>query len=225
MFLLDTDAPQNQKRQSYYDAISTCKDPSLPLSLSLHTEGRRYNPKKISKKRSTSSTLHLCTVATGRLTASPSASHGNGRHPHHRTIADSYLISIGVRPVVELSFTPSPLANDTCHHFYYNGCEQVPTDLNLYYQYVFNFTSTLVDFFGPEEVATWYFEVRCATSHTPHTHARTRGTDDLLPPCPMCHAPRRHRTIIPMSQRHVLRPQHPRRPLYHCPPLITPYAS
>lgn len=90
-----TDAPQNQKRQSYYDAISTY----------------------------------------------------------------SYLISIGVRPVVELSFTPSPLANDTCHHFYYNGCEQVPTDLNLYYQYVFNFTSTLVDFFGPEEVATWYFEV------------------------------------------------------------------
>lgn len=71
----------------------------------------------------------------------------------------SYLISIGVRPVVELSFTPSPLVNGTCHHFYYEGCEIVPNNFELYYEYVYNFTSTLVDFFGTDEVENWYFEV------------------------------------------------------------------
>ena len=101
--------------------------------------------------------------------------------------------------MVELSFTPSPLANDTCHHFYYNGCEQVPNDLNLYYQYVFNFTSTLVDFFGPEEVATWYFEVRCATSHTPHRTPCAYTHKNRTTCCPLAatrHAHRRHRKII-----------------------------
>jgi xylan 1,4-beta-xylosidase len=71
----------------------------------------------------------------------------------------AYLISVGVRPVVELSFTPSPVNNGTCNHFYYNGCENVPTDFKLYGEYVKNFTAAMTDYFGVEEVRTWYFEV------------------------------------------------------------------
>jgi xylan 1,4-beta-xylosidase len=71
----------------------------------------------------------------------------------------SYLISIGVRPVVELSFTPSPVNNKTCDHFYYKGCENVPTNLTLYGDYVRNFTSAMTDYFGVDEVSSWYFEV------------------------------------------------------------------
>eukprot|EP00040_Diaphanoeca_grandis_P035932 m.227211 g.227211 ORF g.227211 m.227211 type:complete len:538 (-) comp33516_c0_seq1:442-2055(-) len=70
-----------------------------------------------------------------------------------------YLVSIGVRPVVELSFTPSPAQNGTCDHFYYKGCETVPTDYALYGEYVRNFTVALGEHFGHEEVRQWYFEV------------------------------------------------------------------
>lgn len=73
----------------------------------------------------------------------------------------SYLISIGVRPVVELSFTPPPVSpkGGTCNHFSYNGCETVPTDFKLYQTYIYNFTKTMVDYFGIDEVKQWYFEV------------------------------------------------------------------
>ena len=73
----------------------------------------------------------------------------------------SYLISIGVRPVVEMSFTPSPVVNKTgaCAHFYYDGCEVVPYDLPKYHAIIKNFTAALVDYFGVDEVALWYFEV------------------------------------------------------------------
>jgi xylan 1,4-beta-xylosidase len=70
-----------------------------------------------------------------------------------------YLISIGVRPVVELSFTPSPVNNGTCDHFYYKGCETVPTNMTLYGEYVQNFTTALKEHFGVAEVSSWYFEV------------------------------------------------------------------
>merc|ERR1719499_874451 len=35
----------------------------------------------------------------------------------------SYLISIGMKPIVELSFMPLPVNNATCDHFWYNCCE------------------------------------------------------------------------------------------------------
>ena len=78
------------------------------------------------------------------------------------------MLSVGVRPVVELSFTPNPLVEAwepaepnpaECNHFHYDSCELPPTNLTRYREMIQRFGAGLVDRYGIDEVAQWNFEV------------------------------------------------------------------
>src|SRR5713226_3932512 len=66
-----------------------------------------------------------------------------------------------VRPFVELSFMPKKLTSDAnaLHAFWYKQNVSPPKDWNKWEQMIESFARHLVDRYGVEEVAQWYFEV------------------------------------------------------------------
>jgi xylan 1,4-beta-xylosidase len=71
------------------------------------------------------------------------------------------LLENKVRPFIELSFTPKKLSSDpnALHAFWYKQNVAPPKDWNKWEQMIESFTRHLVDRYGVEEVAQWYFEV------------------------------------------------------------------
>jgi xylan 1,4-beta-xylosidase len=71
-----------------------------------------------------------------------------------------YIISLGMLPVVELSFMPRSLAarpNETIFH--YNGITSPPTDWQQFSDLIVAFVSHHVDRYGLATVQSWYYEV------------------------------------------------------------------
>jgi xylan 1,4-beta-xylosidase len=71
------------------------------------------------------------------------------------------LLKIGVRPVVEISFTPKALASDPAaiHPFWYKQNVSPPKDYAKWDDLIRHFAQHLVDRYGLGEVSRWYFEV------------------------------------------------------------------
>jgi xylan 1,4-beta-xylosidase len=71
------------------------------------------------------------------------------------------LLENRVRPFIELSFMPKKLSSDpnALHAFWYKQNVAPPKDWNKWEQMIESFTRHLVDRYGVEEVAQWYFEV------------------------------------------------------------------
>jgi len=70
------------------------------------------------------------------------------------------LLQNGVRPFVELSFMPKKLASkDAPHAFWYKQNVAPPKDWAKWDDLIYQFTKHLVDRYGIDEVAKWYFEV------------------------------------------------------------------
>lgn len=70
------------------------------------------------------------------------------------------LLAEGVRPFVELSFMPKKLAaRDAVHAFWYKQNVSPPKDYAKWDGLVASFVGHLVERYGIEEVAQWYFEV------------------------------------------------------------------
>ncbi len=70
------------------------------------------------------------------------------------------LLSIGVRPFVELSFMPSALAaSQKPHPFWYKPLPNPPRSYEKWGKLVGAFTRHLEDRYGADEVRQWYFEV------------------------------------------------------------------
>ena len=70
------------------------------------------------------------------------------------------LLANGVRPFVELSFMPNQLAAKDLHQaFWYKPNVSPPKDWSRWEQLVHGFVEHLVNRYGVEEVARWYFEV------------------------------------------------------------------
>jgi xylan 1,4-beta-xylosidase len=71
------------------------------------------------------------------------------------------LLKNGVRPVVEISFMPRKLAfnPDALHPFWYKQNVSPPKSLNAWDALMTQFARHLVERYGIEEVAQWYFEV------------------------------------------------------------------
>jgi xylan 1,4-beta-xylosidase len=71
------------------------------------------------------------------------------------------LLENKVRPFVELSFMPKKLASDpnVLHAFWYKQNVAPPKDWTKWDQFIEAFTRHLVQRYGEEEVASWYFEV------------------------------------------------------------------
>ena len=71
------------------------------------------------------------------------------------------LLENHVRPFIELSFMPKKLTSDpnALHPFWYKQNVAPPKDWSKWEQLIENFTRHLVDRYGVDEVAQWYFEV------------------------------------------------------------------
>jgi xylan 1,4-beta-xylosidase len=71
------------------------------------------------------------------------------------------LLKNGVKPYVEISFMPKKLAfnPDALHPFWYKQNVSPPKSMDRWDDLVKHFVQHLVDRYGLDEVATWYFEV------------------------------------------------------------------
>lgn len=70
-----------------------------------------------------------------------------------------YLLEIGMKPFIELSFMPTPLASGTKTVFHYRGNITPPKDYNDWGNLIYALTEHLVSRYGIDEVKTWFFEV------------------------------------------------------------------
>ena len=70
------------------------------------------------------------------------------------------LLQNGVRPIVEISFMPKQLASrQDLHPFWYKQNVAPPKDYRKWDLLIHNFAQFLIDRYGIDEVAQWYFEV------------------------------------------------------------------
>jgi xylan 1,4-beta-xylosidase len=70
------------------------------------------------------------------------------------------LLENGVRPYVEMSFMPLPLAaSTTLHAFWFPLLPSPPKSYTNWEALVYNFAKHLVERYGANEVSQWYFEV------------------------------------------------------------------
>ncbi len=70
-----------------------------------------------------------------------------------------YLLSIGIKPFVELGFMPAALASGSQTIFWWRGNVTPPKDYKKWEDLIRNLTKHFTERYGVEEVKTWYFEV------------------------------------------------------------------
>ena len=70
-----------------------------------------------------------------------------------------FLLSIKIKPFVELGFMPSALASGSQTIFWWKGNVTPPKDYKKWEELIRNLTQHFTDRYGVEEVKTWYFEV------------------------------------------------------------------
>ncbi len=70
-----------------------------------------------------------------------------------------FLLSIGMRPFVELSFMPTAIASGEQTVFAYRANVTPPTDQEAWRELIRRLIVHLVDRYGTEELRHWYFEV------------------------------------------------------------------
>ena len=70
-----------------------------------------------------------------------------------------YLISIGVKPFIELSFMPEVLASEHSYVFRYKGNTTPPKNYAEWDYFIENFVKHLIQRYGLKEVQSWFFEV------------------------------------------------------------------
>lgn len=70
-----------------------------------------------------------------------------------------FWLSIGLKPFVELSFTPRALASGDRTVFHYAANVTPPKDRSEWELLIRTFATHLIERYGLEEVQTWYFEV------------------------------------------------------------------
>lgn len=79
-----------------------------------------------------------------------------------------FLLSINIKPFVEIGFMPAALASGDKTIFWWRGNVTPPRDYELWGDLVQNLTQHFTDRYGAEEVKTWYFEVWNEPNLTPH---------------------------------------------------------
>jgi xylan 1,4-beta-xylosidase len=70
-----------------------------------------------------------------------------------------FLVGIGMKPFIELSFMPSALASGTKTVFHYLGNITPPASYDEWARLIGTLTRHLVERYGIDELRTWYFEV------------------------------------------------------------------
>lgn len=94
-------------------------------------------------------------------TLSPMPGGGKVREWNFRQCGHVYdnLLSVGVKPFVELSFMPSQLARSRKTGLHYKNHTSPPKDWNEWSDYIKAFIRFLLDRYGAAEVRSWWFEV------------------------------------------------------------------
>jgi xylan 1,4-beta-xylosidase len=85
-----------------------------------------------------------------------------------------FLLSVGIKPFVELSFMPTPLKTNENTVFWWKGNISPPSDYQEYERMISLLVKHLTDRYGTEEVKTWYFEVWNEPNH-PHFFTGTEN--------------------------------------------------
>jgi xylan 1,4-beta-xylosidase len=70
-----------------------------------------------------------------------------------------FLLSIGMKPFVELGFMPKALASGPQTIFWWKGNVTPPKDYNKWSDLIRNLTQHFTERYGVDEIKTWYFEV------------------------------------------------------------------
>lgn len=70
-----------------------------------------------------------------------------------------FLLSIGMKPFVELSFMPTDMASGAQTAFHYRANVTPPADYGRWAELIETFARHLIERYGIDEVRTWYFEV------------------------------------------------------------------
>ncbi len=70
-----------------------------------------------------------------------------------------FLLSIGMRPFLELGFMPAPLASGDKTVFHYRGNVTAPKDIGKWSLLIEKLVGHFVERYGVEEVRQWFFEV------------------------------------------------------------------
>ncbi len=70
-----------------------------------------------------------------------------------------FLLKIGMKPFVELSFVPSCLASQKNQIFPYGGNNSMPKSDKAWEKLISKFIKHILDRYGKDEVESWYFEV------------------------------------------------------------------
>lgn len=78
---------------------------------------------------------------------------------HHIDKIYDFLLSIGMRPFVELNPMPSVIASGTQTMFWYEMNVTPPKSMDLWYDLIHSFTEHITERYGMEEVSQWFFEV------------------------------------------------------------------
>lgn len=82
-----------------------------------------------------------------------------GYHWHHIDKVYDFLLSIGIKPLVELNPMPTAIASGEQTLFFYKMNVTPPKDISLWYNLIYEFVHHLTQRYGIDEVASWYFEV------------------------------------------------------------------
>lgn len=82
-----------------------------------------------------------------------------GYHWHHIDKIYDFLLSIGMKPFVELNPMPSAIASGDETFMWYKMNITPPSKMELWYDLVYSFTKHVADRYGNDEVSTWFFEV------------------------------------------------------------------
>lgn len=69
-----------------------------------------------------------------------------------------YFLSIGMQPLIELSFMPEDMASGTDVIFHYKGNITPPKNWNDWFDLLVNFAQHLIERYGIDEIRSWYFE-------------------------------------------------------------------
>lgn len=86
----------------------------------------------------------------------------NGNPQYNYQYVDAlydYIISIGMKPFVELGFMPGALASGSKTIFWWRGNVTPPRDYEKWEGLIRNLTQHFTERYGANEVKTWYFEV------------------------------------------------------------------
>lgn len=99
-------------------------------------------------------------------------------HFHYQLVdsALEFLLSIGLKPIVQLSFMPTELARDPDKTVFANPFNtSPPKDMSEWNLLIGDFTQHLISYFGRNEVTTWLFCVWCE----PDTPVKMFGFGDF----------------------------------------------